>query len=514
MTQTAYITTPIFYPSGDPHLGAAYTSTACDVYARFKRLDGFDTKFLTGTDEHGMKIQRSAEKNGMDPQVYVDGMADRYKTLSTTMNLSNDDFIRTTESRHKKTARHMWNTLLEKGWIYKDTYAGWYSVPDETFYTEDQLVDGKSPDSGHPVEWVEEESYFFKMSAFEEKLLAYYEAHPDFIQPQSRRNEVVSFVKNGLEDVAISRTTFNWGVPVPDDDKHVMYVWIDALTNYLTAVNWPSDDYMHYWENAIHVVGKDILRFHAIIWPAMLLAAEVPLPQMVYAHGWWTSEGKKMSKSFGNVIAPKEVTEEYGIDQIRYFMLREITFGNDGDFSKSRLVERINADLANALGNLFQRVLSMVHKNCDAQIPAYLDVRPEDDTYISIFDSLIENYRREMNSLQFHKALDITWQAIYEANRYMDAQEPWKLKKENPEQMQHILRVLMESFRFITLCIKPFMPESAAKYEMQLNWQANSYSETEEGSFFMLETGKEVTKPEGVFMRIESHGASPDLKRA
>jgi methionyl-tRNA synthetase len=501
MSKTAYITTPIYYPSGNPHLGSAYTSTACDVWARFKRMDGFDTLFLTGTDEHGLKIQRSAEKAGLETQVYLDGINEKFREISTIMNLSNDDFIRTTETRHKEIAIQMWQKLEKNGYIYKSKYSGWYSVSDETYYTEEQLVDCKSPDSGHEVEWVEEESYFFKMSAFEEKLLTFYEENPNFIQPISRKNEVVSFVKSGLEDVSISRTTFDWGVPVPGDDKHVMYVWVDALTNYLSALGWPDGEKMKYWP-AVHVVGKDILRFHAIIWPAILMAADIPLPKMIFAHGWWTSEGKKMSKSFGNVVDPKEITDMYGTDQVRYFILREISFGNDGDFSKDRLVERINSDLANSLGNLFQRVLSMIAKNV-GHVPEYINLTDEDNIYIQKFDNIIADVRQDMENLQFHKALERTWQVIYGANQYMDAQEPWMLRKSDEVRMKTVLRVLMESFKYITALIKPFMPEAAEKFETQLSWNVTTYPELESADFFSMQESTAIDKPSGVFMRIQ-----------
>lgn len=502
MSKTAYITTPIYYPSGNPHLGSAYTSTACDVWARFKRMDGFDTMFLTGTDEHGLKIQRSAEKKGLQTQAYLDEINQKFREISSIMNLSNDDFIRTTEARHKEIAIQMWQKLEANGYIYKSKYSGWYSVSDETYYTEEQLVEGKSPDSGHDVEWVEEESYFFKMSAFEEKLLKFYDENPTFIQPNSRKNEVVSFVKNGLEDVSISRTTFNWGIPVPGDDKHVMYVWIDALTNYLSALGWPDGEKMRYWP-AVHVVGKDILRFHAIIWPAILMAADVPLPKMIYAHGWWTSEGKKMSKSFGNVVDPKEVTDAYGTDPVRYFILREISFGGDGDFSKERLVERINSDLANSLGNLFQRVLSMVAKNV-GHVPEYINLTADDEAYIQNFQNLVNDVRQDMETLQFHKALERIWKVIYTANQYMDAQEPWVLKKSDEIRMKTVLRVLMESFKYITALIKPFMPESAEKFESQLAWKVTTYAELEKLDFFAMQEKTEIGKPTGVFMRIQN----------
>lgn len=505
----AYITTPIFYPSGDPHLGAAYTSVACDAYARAMRLDGRDTKYLTGTDEHGLKLLRSAEKEGLPPQEYVDKMSLKYKNLREIINLSNDDFIRTTEPRHKKAVTAMWQKLEAGGYIYKDSYAGWYSVPDETYYTEDELIDGKSPDSGHAVEWVEEESYYFKLSAFGDKLLEYYAAHPTFIQPESRKNEVIAFVKSGLRDLSISRSTFNWGVPVPNDPKHVMYVWVDALTNYLSALDWPeSSDWESYFTECIHIVGKDIVRFHAVYWPAMLMAAGVPLPKQIYAHGFWVADGKKMSKSKGNVIDPIEMTQTFGIDQLRYYMLRDVSFGQDGDFSKERLINRINTELANDLGNLFQRVLSMVHKNCDGKTPDLGHITPEDQEFLNhVGPEFVDTYLDHIEKLEFHKALDVIWAVIRAANKYMDTHQPWALKNDNPERMAQVLRVLMEAFCPISLMVEPFMPNSAQKLQQQVGFTGKTFADLRQKTP-LLQTGAPILKPEGVFMRYMKEEAA------
>lgn len=501
----AYITTPIFYPSGNPHLGSAYTTLAADVYARAMRLNGVDTRFTTGTDEHGLKLLRSAEKEGMSAQAYVDKMSEKFKALSPLLNLSAHDFIRTTEPRHVQSAMKMWSLLEEKGYIYKSKYAGWYSVPDETYYTEEELIDGKSPDSGHPVEWIEEESYYFKLSAFGEKLLKLYEENPTFIQPESRRNEVVSFVRSGLKDLSISRSTFNWGVPVPNDEKHVMYVWVDALVNYLSSLGWPdSSDWEAYFPHTTHIVGKDILRFHTIYWPAFLMAAEVPLPKGVFAHGFWVADGQKMSKSKGNVIDPAVMINKYGRDQFRYFLLREVPFGQDGNFSVTSLERRINTELANDLGNLFQRVLSMVSKNCEGKTPDLGKITSEDKEFLKPFNKLVEDYMQAIEKLAFNKALDILWEQIRRANQYMDAQKPWSLKKENPERMAQVLRVLMEAFAPISLLVEPFMPESAAKLQKQLNFVGKNYTQLQEVN---LVTGTVIDKPEGVFMRIEKEVA-------
>ncbi|MCH9012994.1 MAG: methionine--tRNA ligase, partial [Proteobacteria bacterium] len=371
-----YVTTPIYYVNDVPHIGHAYTTLACDALARFMRLDGLDVMFLTGTDEHGQKVEKSAHAAGMEPKAFTDKVSQNFRDLSATLDFSNDDFIRTTEERHKRSCQAIWTKLMEAGEIYLGSYAGWYAVRDEAFYTEAELEDTedgrKIAPSGAEVEWVEEPSYFFKLSEWQDRLLAFYEANPDFILPESRRNEVLSFVRGGLKDLSVSRTTFKWGVPVPDDPDHIMYVWLDALTNYITAVGYPDTDcaaFRTYWPADLHMVGKDILRFHAVYWPAFLMGAGIEPPKRVFAHGWWTNEGQKISKSVGNVIDPHELVAKYGLDQVRYFLLREVPFGNDGDFSHRAMVGRMNSDLANDFGNLAQRVLSMIAKNCGGRVP-------------------------------------------------------------------------------------------------------------------------------------------------
>ena len=505
MSQRAYITTPIYYPSGNPHIGSAYTSVAADVYARFMRMAGKDVKFLTGTDEHGLKLQRKAEEAGLTPQEYVDSMVKGFYELSDTMQLTNDDFIRTTEPRHHKAAQALWTKLQEEGYIYKDTYSGWYCVSDEAYYDEDELTeqDGKKlAPSGHPVEWMEEESYFFKLSAFEDKLLALYKDRADFIQPDSRRNEVISFVERGLQDISISRTTFDWGIPVPGDDKHIMYVWIDALTNYITADGYPGE--LEYWP-AIHLVGKDILRFHAVYWPAMLMGAGIEVPTKLFAHGWITASGKKMSKSFGNVIDPNQLVADFGCDQTRYFLLREFPFGNDGDFSYERMVERINTELANDLGNLFQRTLSMVAKNCAGKVPAVKELSDADNAFFKTCHEAVKQTNQYMENLQFHKALDSIWTVVTAGNKFMDTHKPWELKKENPEQMAHVLRVLMEGLRVIAVLIEPFMPEGGAKMKAQLGLGDLTLADLTSGP---LEEGAILPTPEGIYPRVEAEKAA------
>ena len=382
--QHFYITTPIYYVNDRPHIGHAYTSVACDVLARFKRLSGCKVKFLTGTDEHGQKVEKTAAA-GMTPQALADANSQHFRDLTALMNISNDDFIRTTEQRHKAGAQALWKKMEHGGHMYLGSYSGWYSVRDEAYYQESELAGGKAP-TGADVEWVEEPSYFFRLSAFQDKLLEYYSAHPDCIGPQSRRNEVISFVKGGLRDLSISRTTFSWGIPVPGDKKHVMYVWLDALANYLSALGYPDNtpDLKIFWPADLHMVGKDILRFHAVYWPAFLMAADLPCPKRIFAHGWWTIEGEKMSKSLGNAIAPADLVSEFGLDQTRWFLMREVPFGNDGNFSRERLVTVINSELANNIGNLVQRTLSMVHKNCGGNSDAKGDARWNDFLFIQV----------------------------------------------------------------------------------------------------------------------------------
>ncbi|MGB1026228.1 MAG: methionine--tRNA ligase, partial [Rhodospirillaceae bacterium] len=422
-----YVTTPIYYVNDKPHIGHAYTTLACDVLARFKRLDGYDVRFLTGTDEHGQKVEKSAQDAGVDPQAFTDRVSENFRDLAKAMGFTNDDFIRTTEPRHREACQALWKTLLARDEIYLGAYEGWYAVRDEAFYTETEL--SKQPDgnflapTGAPVEWVSEPSYFFRLSKWQEPLLAHYEANPDFIAPDSRRNEVLSFVKGGMHDLSVSRTTFGWGVPVPDDPDHVMYVWLDALTNYITALGYPETaeegPYGRFWPADLHMVGKDILRFHAVYWPAFLMAAGLEPPKRVFAHGWWTNEGQKISKSLGNVIDPFELIETYGLDQVRYFLLREVPFGNDGDFSRKAMINRMNGELANDLGNLAQRSLSMIHKNCGKAVPTPQALEAEDTALLEAAQGLLDLVRSGMDRQAFHDALEGIWVVVRAANAYV-----------------------------------------------------------------------------------------------
>ena len=496
-----YVTTPIYYVNDRPHIGHAYTTLAADVMARFKRLDGYDVYFLTGTDEHGQKIQRSAEGKGITPQQFTDEVSAVFRDLADDFNFSNNDFIRTTEDRHKRACAELWRRLEAAGHIYLDKYAGWYAVSDEAFYDEAELKEGpdgsKIAPTGKPVEWVEEESYFFRLSAFEDRLLELYENQPDFILPKGRRNEVISFVKGGLQDLSISRTTFDWGVPVPGNERHVMYVWLDALTNYLTATGWP--DTAPRWPADMHLVGKDILRFHAIYWPAFLMGADLPLPGRVFAHGWWTNEGEKISKSLGNVIDPYELKETFGLDQTRYFLLREVPFGNDGDFRREAMVTRMNSDLANNLGNLAQRSLSMIAKNLDGGVPA-ATLTAEDEALIAAAGTpLLDEVRGLLDVQAFNRALEAVWTVISEANVYIDAQAPWTLKKTDPERMASVLYTVIETVRRVTLILQPVMPESTAKLLDLVGQPADKrdFAALED----RLVSGTSLPKPEGVFRR-------------
>lgn len=503
-----YITTPIYYVNDIPHIGHAYTTLACDVLARFKRLDGYDVQFLTGTDEHGQKIERSAEKAGVAPLDYCDKVSAKFRELADAMNFSYDQFIRTTETRHKEAVQHLWRVLEEKGYIYEDTYSGWYSVRDEAFYAEKELVEGKAGEklapTGAPVEWVEEPSFFFKLSAFEDKLLELYDSGSDFVLPKSRLNEVRSFVKGGLEDLSISRSSFKWGVPVPGHDGHVMYVWIDALTNYLTALGYPNEEsasYRSHWPANLHMVGKDILRFHAVYWPAFLMAADLPLPERVFAHGWWTNEGQKISKSLGNVIDPHELIETYGLDAVRFFLLREVPFGNDGDFSRKGFVLTCNANLAKGLGNLAQRTLSMVFKNCDGAIPDPGTFTSEDNELLQQTDALIEKVRAHMDAQEFHLALETIFAHAAAGDKYISVQEPWKLKKTDPERMNTVLYVLSEVIRQLAIMIQPIMPDAASRFLAMLKVENTDFSALGAGA--RLASGTTIDKPTGIFPQFE-----------
>lgn len=510
-----YITTPIYYVNDVPHIGHAYTTLACDVMARFKRLDGYDVLFLTGNDEHGQKVEKSAEAQGITPQELCAQVSGRFQALVETMNFSIDDFIRTTEPRHIAAVQHIWQRMAEKGDIYLDSYAGWYSVRDEAFYGEGELIEGsdgeKLAPTGAPVEWVEEPSYFFRLSAYEDRLLALFD-QPGFILPESRRNEIASFVKGGLKDLSISRTTFNWGVPVPDDPEHVVYVWLDALTNYIAATGYPdegSERFKKFWPADLHMIGKDILRFHTVYWPAFLLSAEIELPRRVFAHGWWTNEGQKISKSLGNVIDPFELVDTYGLDPVRYFLMREVPFGNDGDFSKTALINRINADLANDLGNLAQRSLSMLNKNLDGLVPVPGDFQPQDLAILAQADAMLETARAQIDDTAIHKALGVVWDVVGEANKYFAGEEPWALKKTDPERMGTVLYVTAEVVRNVALIAQAIMPDSAAKLLDVLAVPDDARSFASFGPAGRLAAGTALPKPEAVFPRyVEPEAAS------
>ena len=510
-----YVTTPIYYVNDAPHIGHAYTTLACDALARFMRLDGRSVHFLTGTDEHGQKVEKSAKAAGMDPQAFTDKVSQNFRDLAKAMNFSNDDFIRTTEERHIRSCQEIWRRLKDRGEIYLGSYAGWYAVRDEAYYGEDELTttpSGKKiAPSGAEAEWVEEPSYFFKLSEWGDKLLKFYEENPLFLAPESRRNEVISFVKSGLRDLSVSRTSFSWGVPVPDDPGHVMYVWLDALTNYITAVGFPDENapnYKKFWPADLHMVGKDIVRFHTIYWPAFLMAAGLQPPRRVFAHGWWTNEGQKMSKSLGNALEPHAMVERYGLDQVRYFLLREIPFGNDGDFSHRSMVHRMNGDLANDFGNLAQRVLSMINKNCDAQVPAPGSLTDSDRKLLGAAYDLLPKLRPLYAEQSFHRALETMWQVIGDGNRYVDEQAPWGLKKTDPARMQTVLYVLAETVRHLAILAQPIMPGAMGRMLDQLAVPAGGRNFANLSASSALKAGTALPKPEGIFPRFVEEEAA------
>ena len=470
MKNNFYITTPIYYPSGKPHMGHAYSSIVADIFARFKRIEGYNVYFLTGTDEHGQKIQKEAEKNNKDPKNFCDEISETFRSLTNTLNLTNNDFIRTTESRHYKSVNEIWKRLVKSGDIYLDKYSGWYSVSDEAYYDEDEIEekDGKkiSKSSGSLVEWVEEESYFFKLSAFQKKLLNYYKENKDFILPQSRRNEVVSFVEKGLNDLSISRTSFSWGIPVPENKKHIIYVWLDALTNYLSALNFPNTEdekYKSFWPADVHIIGKDILRFHAIYWPAFLFAAKLPLPKRVFGHGWILSDDKKMSKSLGNILDPIEIIKNYGIDQLRYYLIKEVSLGNDGSISMENLKNCINNDLANNYGNLCQRVFSFIKKNCNNKIPKVNNLEENDIRLIKNVKNSLPKLIELINKQDLNEYIKTVVNFSFEANKYFNDSEPWTFKKKDPVRMNEILFTIVEQIKNISILLNPIIPISTKK---------------------------------------------------
>ena len=465
-----FITTPIYYPSGEPHIGHAYSSIIADVFARFKRNDGWNVHFLTGTDEHGLKIQKAAEKANLDPLTYCNNISKVFRSLSKKLNLSNDDFIRTTEKRHKESVNDLWQRLIKSGNIYLSKYKGWYSISDEAYYNEDEIIDkdGKkvSAFSGSPVDWVEEESFFFKLSSWEKKLLEFYEKNEKFIFPLSRRNEVINFVKNGLKDLSVSRTSFTWGIKVPNSSNHVIYVWLDALTNYLSALNYPNINdklYKNFWPASLHVIGKDILRFHAIYWPAFLLAAKIEPPKRIFGHGWILSGDEKMSKSKGNILNPIEIVNNYGIDEIRYYLMKEVSHGSDGNISLNSLENCINSDLANNYGNLCQRVFSFIKNNCNNSIKKSADLSQSDKKIIKETFDLTKNLRDLIDNQDLNKYIKSVINISFLTNKYINDEEPWKLKKDNIKRMNNILHLALEQIAKISILLNPIIPLATDK---------------------------------------------------
>jgi methionyl-tRNA synthetase len=512
-----YITTAISYPNGVPHIGHAYEAIATDAIARFMRHDGYDVYFLTGTDEHGQKIQQTAAREGLTARELVARNVPRFQAMVERMNCSNDDFIRTTQERHYRSSAAIWERMQANGDIYLDKYSGWYSVRDEAYYAEDETVvnDNKvrlSTKTGTPVEWVEEESYFFRLSAYQQKLLDLYERVPDFVLPRERLNEVASFVRGGLQDLSISRTTFDWGVPVPGDPKHVMYVWVDALTNYITAVGYPdtdSDMFKRYWPCDLHVIGKDIVRFHAVYWPAFLMSAGVAVPKRIFSHGFLFNRGEKMSKSVGNVIDPFALADAYGVDQLRYFFLREVPFGQDGNYSHEAIVNRINADLANDLGNLAQRSLTMVARQFGGVLPAPGPFTDNDKAVLAAADALIGTARELMQTRQLHQVLNHVWAVVADANRYFAGEAPWALAKTDPQRQGTVLYVTAEVIRQVAILAQPFVPESAAKLLDLLGIPADGRDFYTLGGAQRIAAGSTLPVPTPVFPRyVEPEAAA------
>ena len=509
MAKNFYITTPIYYPSAKPHMGHAYSSIIADFFARFKRMDGFNVHFLTGTDEHGLKIQRAAEKKGVKTLEFCDELSKTFKDLSKTLNLTNNDFIRTTEDRHKKSVQFLWNELKKNGDIYLSKYSGWYSVSDEAFYNDDEIedLDDKKVaiSSKSLVEWVDEESYFFKLSKWEKPLLKFYKDNPDFISPKSRKNEVISFVKSGLKDLSVSRKSFSWGIKVPHDDKHVIYVWLDALTNYMSALNYPQVDdelFKKFWPASIHLIGKDILRFHAIYWPAFLLAAKITPPKKVFGHGWILSNEEKMSKSKGNILDPIEIIDQYGLDPLRYYLIKEVSFGNDGNISQDKLEDCINSDLANNFGNLCQRVISFTIKNCSGKIPEKINFEKDDLDILNKYKENLSKIRLEIDNQNINFYIDYIINSLFEANKYFNDQEPWK-KKDNPLRLNTIVYSTLEIVRKVSFLLYPIIPQSSLKALKIFNLTEKDIDFTSIGDNTFLKQGNSINKINILFNKIE-----------
>ncbi len=509
MAKNYYITTPIYYPSANPHMGHAYSSIIADFFARFKKIDGYDVHFLTGTDEHGLKIQRAAEKKGVNPLEFCDEISKTFKDLSKTLNLINNDFIRTTESRHKKSVQYLWEELKKNDDIYLSKYSGWYSVSDEAFYNEEEIedLDNKKVaiSSKSSVEWVDEESYFFKLSKWEKPLLDFYEQNPNFISPASRKNEVISFVKNGLKDLSVSRKSFSWGIKVPNDDKHIIYVWLDALTNYISALNYPDKNnelFKKFWPASVHLIGKDILRFHAIYWPAFLLAAKIPPPKKVYGHGWILSNEEKMSKSKGNILDPLEIIKQYGLDPLRYYLIKEVSFGNDGNISQERLEDCINSDLANNFGNLCQRVSAFVIKNCDGKIPEKIEFKNDDMKILNEYNQNLNKLRTEIDNQNINYYIDYIVNRLFEANKYFNDQEPWK-KKDDIIRLNTIVYTTLEIVRKIIFLLYPIIPESSLKALKIFNLKEKDIIFETIGNNEFLKKGNTINKIDILFNKIE-----------
>ncbi|MBN2395691.1 MAG: methionine--tRNA ligase [Candidatus Atribacteria bacterium] len=506
-----YITTPIYYVNDVPHIGHAYTTIAADTMARYKRLRGFDVLFTTGTDEHGQKIAKSAENLGIEPIELANRVVLKFRNLWPVLNIKEDDFIRTTEKRHEIVVQKIFNRLYEKGDIYKGEYEGWYCVPCETFWPESQIEGNKCPDCGRPLEKYKEESYFFRMSQYQEKLLQYIEQHPDCIQPESRKNEIVRFIQNGLKDQSVTRikSSLNWGIDVPFDNQHVVYVWFDALINYLTVAGYGTDDrkFNFYWPEAVHLIGKDILRFHTIIWFTMLMAADIQPPKLVFSHGWWTIEGEKMSKSKGNVIDPYQVAEEFGPDAFRYFLLRELSFGQDGNFSRQLLIQRINYDLANDLGNLLSRTIAMTRIFCQGKIPEIQDKEEEVDRELrTLAGDTVDQVIKNMDTMAFNLALENIWTLVRRTNKYIDQTEPWVLGKDHAKtkRLNHVINYLAESLRIVSILVYPFIPMTAVKMWSQLGIkeEIEQMFIPEDTRWGKIQVGTRVNPGENLFPRI------------